>query len=133
MTEENKMHEGTTPAEGMPDLEKYAEHYDEKTFWDKVGSLPRAAAGQVLHKALVARELMLDSGVPLWAKACLVSVLGYFVLPVDLIPDVLPGFGYADDVALLAMVLANLEWLATDEIKARAMERMPKNLRGEDS
>lgn len=124
MTDENK-----TPVEGMPDLEKYARYYDEKSFWDKVATLPRAVAGRVLLKALVARELLLDGGVPLWAKASLVGVLGYFLMPLDMIPDVIPGFGYADDLALLTMVLANLDWLATDEIKARAMERMPKSLR----
>lgn len=133
MTEVNKTHEDATSTEATPDLEGYAKHYDEKTFWAKVGDMPRAAAGQVLHKALIARELMLDSSVPLWAKASLVGVLGYFVLPLDLIPDVMPGFGYADDLALLTMVLTNVDWLATDAIKARAMERMPRALRDENA
>ena len=127
------MHENTTPpADGQPDLKRYAEHYDEDKFWDKAKSLPRTAVGKVLEKALIARELLLDGGTPLWAKAALIGVLGYFVMPLDMVPDVVPVFGFADDLTMLTLVLANLDVLATDEVVARARERLPESLRGDD-
>ena len=127
------MHDNTTPlADGQPDLTKFGKHYDEKTFWSKVASLPRGAVVQVMEKALVARELLFDGGTPIWAKAVLAGALGYLILPIDAIPDITPFFGFADDASMLALVLANLDWLATDEVKARARQRLPKSLRGDD-
>ncbi len=38
-------------------------------------------------------------------KAALVGALAYFVLPVDLIPDMLPVIGYTDDAAMLAAAI----------------------------
>jgi uncharacterized membrane protein YkvA (DUF1232 family) len=38
-------------------------------------------------------------------KAALLGALAYFVLPVDLVPDILPVLGYADDAAVLATAL----------------------------
>jgi uncharacterized membrane protein YkvA (DUF1232 family) len=41
--------------------------------------------------------------------ALVVAALLYFVAPVDLVPDVLPGAGLVDDATILAFVLARLD------------------------
>lgn len=41
--------------------------------------------------------------VPLGAILAVTSALLYFVSPADLIPDVVPGFGYLDDAAVAAV------------------------------
>jgi len=38
-------------------------------------------------------------------KAALVAALAYFVLPLDAVPDVLPGVGFTDDAAVLLTAL----------------------------
>lgn len=43
---------------------------------------------------------------PTHLKALIVGAIGYIVLPVDLIPDITPGIGYADDLASVAGVVA---------------------------
>ena len=43
--------------------------------------------------------------IPLGTIISIVSALLYIVSPVDLIPDVIPGIGYLDDMALLVLVL----------------------------
>jgi uncharacterized membrane protein YkvA (DUF1232 family) len=43
--------------------------------------------------------------VPRRSKLLLVALAGYLVLPVDLIPDFLPGIGHIDDVLVLAYAL----------------------------
>ena len=35
---------------------------------------------------------------PIWAKTTIYAALGYFILPVDIIPDLIPGAGYVDDL-----------------------------------
>jgi uncharacterized membrane protein YkvA (DUF1232 family) len=46
-------------------------------------------------------RLVKDSRVPAGAKLLLVGVLGYLILPTDLVPDFFPGLGQLDDVAVI--------------------------------
>jgi uncharacterized membrane protein YkvA (DUF1232 family) len=48
----------------------------------------------------------LDKETPLKAKGILFAALGYFILPADSIPDLILGFGFTDDVAVLTAALA---------------------------
>ena len=44
--------------------------------------------------------------IPIGTIISIVSTLLYIINPFDLIPDIIPGFGHIDDLALLAWVLA---------------------------
>jgi uncharacterized membrane protein YkvA (DUF1232 family) len=46
-----------------------------------------------------------DSRTPLHLKALLLAALAYVVTPIDLIPDVIPIIGQADDLTVLLLVL----------------------------
>lgn len=48
----------------------------------------------------------LDAETPRKVKLTLFAALGYFVMPVDAIPDVLAGLGFTDDATVLATALA---------------------------
>ena len=54
-----------------------------------------------------------DRETPLQVKAALIGALAYFVLPFDVVPDVLPMLGFTDDAAVLAtairMVAGNIK------------------------
>ena len=39
-------------------------------------------------------------------KALIIGAIGYILLPLDLIPDVMPAVGYTDDLASAAGVVA---------------------------
>jgi uncharacterized membrane protein YkvA (DUF1232 family) len=51
------------------------------------------------------RALLADRTVPRVVRWSLVGLLGYLLLPIDLIPDVIPVLGVADDVLVVALVL----------------------------
>ncbi len=119
-------------AEGEVDYEKYSKHYNEDDFWHKVTTLPRSAIEQVLEKALTLRELLFDGATPLWVKGTILGALGYLILPIDLIPDFLPGIGYVDDLAVMGFVLANLDNMVTEDIRQRVRLRMPAALESGD-
>ena len=123
------------PPDNLPSAEftqyqEHGQHYNEADFWRKLKNLPRSALGQVLEKALILRELLLAPATPLWVKATIAGVLGYLILPFDLVPDLLPGVGLLDDAAALALVLARLEDWVTAEIRERARRQLPEFLRG---
>lgn len=51
------------------------------------------------------RALLTDPRVPRGVRAELWLLLAYLALPIDLVPDVVPVLGYADDVVLALLVL----------------------------
>jgi uncharacterized membrane protein YkvA (DUF1232 family) len=54
------------------------------------------------------KALATDSTLPVSQRAPLWLLVGYLVMPVDLVPDIIPVIGYADDVILVAFVLRRL-------------------------
>ena len=53
-------------------------------------------------------RLLKDARVPTAEKALFVGAIVYFVMPVDLIPDIFPFIGQVDDVYVIALTLLRL-------------------------
>lgn len=81
---------------------KFNTSYSEDSFWEKVKSHAKSAGEEVLTVALKMYFAAIDSDTPAWAKATIYSALGYFILPIDAVPDMLPAVGYTDDLGVLA-------------------------------
>jgi uncharacterized membrane protein YkvA (DUF1232 family) len=75
----------------------------QQRFWRKLRRL--AARLPFAEDLIAAHYCAFDRQTPLRVKAALVGALAYFVLPADVIPDVLPLIGYADDAAVLAAAI----------------------------
>lgn len=48
----------------------------------------------------------LDPSTPKRVKGVLLAALAYFVIPADLLPDIIIGFGFTDDATVLATALS---------------------------
>lgn len=74
-----------------------------KRFWDKV----RRTAGKLpfVDDAVTVWFCARDPRTPLRIKAILLGAIAYFVLPFDLIPDMLAVLGYADDLAVVTAAI----------------------------
>jgi uncharacterized membrane protein YkvA (DUF1232 family) len=71
-----------------------------RRFWVK---LRRFAARLPFAEDLVtAYYCAFDRDTPTQVKVALVGALAYFIMPSDLMPDMLPALGFADDAAVLA-------------------------------
>jgi uncharacterized membrane protein YkvA (DUF1232 family) len=51
------------------------------------------------------RSLLRDPRVPRWHKRLLAALVGYLVLPFDLVPDFIPIAGHLDDALMVALAL----------------------------
>jgi uncharacterized membrane protein YkvA (DUF1232 family) len=72
-------------------------------FWR---TLKRAARQIPFMEDLVAAYYCaLDTRTPTRVRGILLAALAYFVLPVDVIPDFIAGFGFTDDVAVLSAAI----------------------------
>ena len=58
---------------------------------------------------MILYEALKDKDTPTWAKGVIIATLGYFICPVDGIPDAVPIAGYADDLGALAAVAVHVK------------------------
>jgi uncharacterized membrane protein YkvA (DUF1232 family) len=65
----------------------------------------RALAGFIPDCAVLVGRLARDRRIPRARRALLFAVLGYLALPIDLVPDFLPGIGHLDDAVVLGLAL----------------------------
>ena len=106
------------------DYNKYSKEYNPDSFWEKVKNFAKKAGVKVIYAALKLYYAAQFESTPAWAKGVIYGALGYFILPVDLIPDVMPGVGFTDDLAVLAAALITVAAYITPEVKKQAREKL---------
>lgn len=113
------------PFEEIHEIQKYGRYYSSNHFWKKVERIAKKVGATVLLPVFTLYYMLQDDKVSLQHKAYIVGALGYFILPIDLIPDgILPVIGFTDDIAVMTLVLKLVKDSITPEIKARANARV---------
>lgn len=102
----------------------YSVSYDEGSFWEKITRFAKKAGREVIEKALILFYVLQDPETPLWAKTVIVGALGYFISPIDAIPDVVPIVGFTDDLAVLAGAIVTVGTCINAEHKAKAEDKV---------
>jgi len=97
----------------------YAKEYTESSFWEKLKKFAKTAGAEVIEKALQLYYTMQESATPLWAKTVIIGALGYFISPIDAIPDAIPFIGYSDDLGVLVAAMATVSSYITDDVKSK--------------
>ncbi|MBR5835137.1 MAG: DUF1232 domain-containing protein [Bacteroidales bacterium] len=118
------------------DLEKYQKHYSEKGLFAKIGKVFRKAGEKVIYHALLLYYVLVDKNTPFHHKATIVGALGYFIFPMDIVPDFLPIAGFADDLAAIMACIKAVNANITPEIRDKASSLAHdyyKNLGSKDS
>ncbi len=105
-------------------IEQYQGNYSESGFWNKVKKVAQKAGAKVIYVALILYYEMMDPNVSPEEKAIIIGALGYFILPVDLIPDPIPVVGFTDDLAALVAAYAYIKGHLTPEVKHKAQNKM---------
>lgn len=89
------------------DLAGYAGHYNAVSLFDKIKTVARKAGKKTVHLVLILYYATFDKSLPVKDRLMVVAALGYFILPIDMIPDAMPG-GFADDAAALMYVVRHI-------------------------
>jgi uncharacterized membrane protein YkvA (DUF1232 family) len=74
------------------------------------------------------RRLAADPALPRGVRVGLVLGVGYLLLPVDLVPDVVPVLGWADDAVVVALLLRAVVRRAGPDALARHWPGTPAGL-----
>ena len=111
----------------MPvNTDAFSRRYSEKSFWGKLARNAGAAGEEIVEKALQLHYVMEKPGLPNWVRASIYGSLGYFIMPFDAMPDVVPGVGYSDDFAILVLAFMTVARHIDDEVRAKAAAKMRK-------
>ena len=106
------------------DVKVYQKYYSESGFWKKPGKVAIVAGSRLIYCALLLYYVLKSPDVLIKDKAMIIGALGYFILPVDLIPDFIPVAGYADDMAALVACYNAVKDNVTPEIEQQAQEKL---------
>lgn len=82
-------------------IDNYGKHYSDSGFFSKIAKYAKFLGKGVLTKIFTLYYVFKDKTTPDWAKATIAGTLGYLILPVDLIPDLIPIAGFSDDIATI--------------------------------
>ncbi|MEA2011752.1 MAG: DUF1232 domain-containing protein [Verrucomicrobiota bacterium] len=99
--------------------EKYGKYYSKNKLWDKIISIPKSVGKGLIHKAVVLYVILTNEDTPTWLKISIVVALGYFICPLDAVPDFIPFAGYADDLAVLTLLMAEASIYDTEDVSKR--------------
>ena len=102
----------------------YKAHYTDSGFWDKAKGYAKVAGKAALEPALKMYYSATDKDTPLWAKTAIYGALGYFISPIDAIPDFLPVAGYTDDIAVLVAAAATVAAYIKEEHVRKARDTL---------
>lgn len=92
---------------------------------DLIGRLKRVAKRIPFAEDLLAAWFCArDPATPRRVRMTLLAALGYFVLPVDALPDIMPLLGFTDDAAVIAAAIAAVAGSITVEHLERAKQAL---------
>lgn len=104
--------------------------YSDNQIQDKLEKVAKKVGATVIYPVLLLYNLLNSPNVIVHDKMLIIAPLAYFILPADLIPDVILGAGYVDDGVAIMKALKTFGSSITPEITDQT-RKMCKNLIGE--
>ena len=103
---------------------KYSRYFSESTFKRKLKSVGFKVGEKLLYPVFLLYYMYKSDKVTIRDKAMIIGGLGYFILPTDVIADMLPLIGFTDDIAVLTIIIQKLTKNITDEIRDSARQHI---------
>lgn len=109
---------------GLGKISTYCRYFRDRAFWTKIAKYARNIGKNALEKLLILYFCAQDSDTPKWVKAVILGALGYFIVPLDTIPDFTPGLGFTDDISVVVLALGWVAAHVKGEHRKRAEEAL---------
>ena len=108
----------------MESVQGYEQNYSEPRFWNKINRYGKVAGSSIVYHALLLWYIATKDSTPVPVKLLILGGLGYFIAPIEVIPDFLVGLGYGDDAALLMGIFSSVMMHIDDDSKSKAKARV---------
>ncbi|MBU3188352.1 DUF1232 domain-containing protein [Clostridium bowmanii] len=105
-------------------LNKRSKKDKQNSLLNKIVKVSQKAGINVVYAGLLLFYVLQKPFVPKWAKATITSALGYFIFPLDVIPDITPAVGYSDDLGVLALAIVAVAMFIDDKVKKKSKAKL---------
>jgi len=106
--------------------EKYKEEFTEVGFFQKIKNFGKAAGMKTVYTGLLLYYAFRRKDTPKWAKGIVLGALGYFISPIDGVPDLTPFLGYTDDFGVMMFALVTISAYVNKDVKEQAKTQLEK-------
>ncbi len=104
-------------------LDKYAAFYNPNALFEKIKKVAKKAGVKTIFVVLILYYATFDKSLPIKDRLMVIAALGYFILPLDLLPDTLP-LGFTDDAAAMLFVVKHIWNNISDDTLAKAKQKL---------
>jgi uncharacterized membrane protein YkvA (DUF1232 family) len=102
----------------------YIKRFSENGLWKKIAHYAKKAGLKTVYSALLLFYAYKRKDTPVWAKNIVLGVLGYFLSPIDWMPDLTPIIGFTDDIGVLSFGLVTIAAYVNEEVRKQAREKL---------
>lgn len=102
----------------------FKDKFDADALFAKIAEVSKTAGVNVVFMALVLYYALVGKEVPLRDKALVMAALGYFITPVDFIPDILGLIGFTDDMGILMLAFKQIQNNVSPEVIDHAKQKL---------
>ena len=106
------------------EIVKYEKYYSKEQLLKKLKDCGKIVGKKLLHYVLTLYYALWEGSLSVKEKGMIIGALGYFILPLDAIPDFVPAVGYTDDAAALAGAIFAVVKCISPEIEAQAKAKL---------
>lgn len=106
------------------DIRKYQNHYSENGLLGKLSKVAKKAGQKIVYAVMLLYYVIQSPEISKGDKATIIGALGYFILPLDLLPDFIPLVGFTDDLSAILLALHAVWKNITPDVKAKASAKV---------
>ena len=106
------------------DLSKYEKDFSFDSLMSKIKETAKKAGLKAIYMALLLYYALDSPTISTVDKAIIYGALGYFICPIDIVPDILPLVGLSDDIAVLAWAFSRVKHNVTDLTREKAKTKL---------
>lgn len=105
-------------------IAEYQTEYSENKLWSKLKRFARRIGEKPTYYIVVLYYVLVSAEVSLKNKALILGALGYFILPLDMVADLLPLVGYTDDILVIMRAYKAVKDSITPDIEERVNRKL---------
>ena len=106
------------------DLKSYEKNFSFNGLMKKIKETAKKAGLKAIYMALLLYYALESPTISTMDKAIIYGALGYFISPIDIVPDILPLIGLTDDIAVLAWAFSRVKHNVTDLTREKAKTKL---------
>ena len=106
------------------DLSEYEKDFSFDKLMSKIKETAKKAGLKAIYMALLLYYALDSPTISTMDKAIIYGALGYFICPIDIVPDIIPFIGPTDDIAVLAWAFSRVKHNVNDMTREKAKTKL---------